>query len=127
MDDRADAVEVFAFDQDAPVTEPFAERALGHDPLVHAEEEDVGLDLLGVDPDALDLGEAIGQTSRVVQILCEAFYVVLQRIQPSRRDDARLTHAAAEHLTEPVGPLDELGGSQNHGSDRRAEAFGEAE
>ena len=106
---------------------PPAELLAGEAGAAHVEDHDVGLDPVGVDRDAGQLRQPARQTPRALVVLGQAVDVVLQRVDPGGRDDARLAHRAAEALLEDPGLLDERARARQHGADRRAEALGQVE
>ena len=54
-------------------------------------------------------GQPVRQPAGVPMIVGEPIDVVLERVQPGRRQDAGLTHAAAEHLADAMDAVDERG------------------
>ena len=68
-----------------------------------------------------------GENLRVVVIDLQPLGAILERDDPSRREHARLSHAAAEHLADRAAALDEVAAADDHRSDRSAKPFAEAE
>ena len=74
-----------------------------------------------------DLGERRPPGPLRRRDLDEPRAVVLERVQRARREDARLAHAAAEHLAVVARLGDERARPGERRADRRAEALGEAD
>jgi hypothetical protein len=63
-----------------------------------------------IDPEA-EPREPLREPARIRVVFGQAIQVVLERVETRRRQDAGLTHAAAEHLSHPVDAADHLGGA----------------
>ena len=95
--------------------------------VVDLDVDDVGVHAVEVDRESADGGDPLGEAARVAVVLGEPGDVVLERVQTRGGEHADLAHAAAEHLAQPVGLGDQLATARDHGADRRAESFGEAD
>src|SRR4051812_44326024 len=83
------------------------ELVVAHAGAADVEVQDVGLRLGRVQLDAVDLREAASEQLRVRMIFRESIDVMLERIDTSGGDDARLPHRAAEDVLESPRSLDE--------------------
>ena len=59
-------------------------------------------------------------------IVFQARHVIFESIQTRRRQNTRLAHAAAGHLTPAIGALDVIRIADQQGTHRRTQPFGEA-
>src|SRR3954468_11428547 len=93
----------------------------------HPEDDDVRLDGRGVELDARQQREPLGQALGARVVLGQARDVMLERVEPGGGDDARLAHGAAEHLLPAPRLLDEGRRAGQARADRGAEALGEVQ
>ena len=68
----------------------------------------VGLDLFHGDVEAGDGRQALGETAGVDVVFFETLGHLFEGEEAGRREDADLTHAAAEHLAKTAGLVDEV-------------------
>jgi len=74
--------------------------------VAHLHVDHVGLHWLDAEP---GLAQAFGQIVRVGMVIRQTLDVVIQRVQPRRREQTGLTHAAADHFAQATGLADQLG------------------
>ena len=89
------------------------------------DEDDVGLDLIHIDAHPRHLGQGGAQGPRIGMVLGQTLDIVLQRVEPGGRDNARLAHGAAELVLEAPGSFDEIGRPGQNRTDRRTQPLGE--
>src|SRR5439155_17818084 len=66
---------------------------------IDLERDDVRDDPIGVDPDAADLGESLGERLRVSMILPKTVAHLLEPDERRGRDDTGLSHRTAQELS----------------------------
>ena len=93
----------------------------------HREDDDVGLHGGGIELDAGQRGEALGQPPGARVVVGQALDVVVERVEAGGGDDARLAHGAAQHLLPAPRLLDEGRRAGQARADRGAEALGEVQ
>src|SRR5262245_26911914 len=76
---------------------------------IKLQEENIGFYLLRIDTQTACTADAFGEQFGMLVILSQAFDVVLESIQTSRRKDPNLTHATTKHLAIAVRPADKVG------------------
>ena len=93
------------------------------------EEDDVGPKSAPrrLDREPVDLVDAVREPRRPIVVLAESRKLVVERVQGRAGEDARLPHAAPEHLAESAGPLDESGAPDQGAPDRCSQSLGEAD
>src|SRR6267378_2394207 len=89
------------------------------------EEHDVGLDARGIQANAGQPREPLGQPPRVGVIVGQTLDVMPERVDAARGDDAGLAHGAAHLLLAAPRLVDERARAGHGRADRRAEALGE--
>src|SRR5579863_3954428 len=96
--DHADSACSDAVCEDAVALELLAELTWSVAGLFNVEDDDVGLDGCGIDVDAWQLREALGEEARVFVIACKLSRPFFKRDESGGSEDASLTHAAAQAL-----------------------------
>src|SRR6267378_827739 len=89
------------------------------------EEHDVRLDARGIQANAGQPREPLGQPPRVGVIVGQTLDVMPERVDAARGDDAGLAHGAAHLLLAAPRLVDERARAGHGRADRRAEALGE--
>src|SRR4029077_7724308 len=103
------------------------ERA-GFDPRrVHFERDDVRDDAVGVDADAADLGETLRERFRVAVVVRQSVAHLLEPDERGSRDDAGLSHRAAEELSHAPRLRDRVRAAAEDRTDGRGESLRETE
>lgn len=90
------------------------------------EEDHVGLDVVGIEFEPGDVGEALGETLGVGVIVGEPFAVVIEGVEGGGGEDAALAHRATEHFAEASDAGDGPSIARNGGPGGAAQALGEA-
>ena len=120
----ADAAIIDGVHQDAALFEPGADiggrEAGGRD----VKDDDVGIDLGGIDQHPGDLGEPLGENARVGVIDGELRGGFFERDESRGGEHTGLPHATAETLAVEARFGHEIGGTGEDGADRRTESFG---
>ena len=94
---------------------------------VNLKDDDVGVDAVGVNGQAVNVGQAGGQAAGVGVVVGETLNHGVQGYQASGGQHAGLPHAAAHHLAPLARAGDELFGAAQHGTDRAGQRFGQTE
>ena len=92
-----------------------------------AEDDDVGIDAVGLQGEAVGGFDGFGQYLCVGMVVFEALAVVLKSIEGAGGDDAVLPHGAAKKFSMAAGFLDGVFGAGEGGADRCAQALAEAD
>ena len=101
-------------------------RGFGHF-LVDVEDDDVGLDAIGVNGEAVDVGQPLGQAAGILMVFGQPVHHAVQGHQPGGGQDTGLAHAATHHLAPSMGLFDEIFGAHQHRTHRAAQGLGQAE
>ena len=94
--------------------------------VADVDEDDVRLDRLQIDGEAVEIRGRLGESASVDMIIRETFAIVLERVEGTCRDDPRLAEPAPVHLLEPAPAIDYIAGSGERRPHRGAETFREA-
>src|SRR5438445_3295949 len=81
---------------------------------IELQEENIGFHLLRIDAQTACTADAFGEQLSVLMVLSQALDVVLQGVEPRRRDDPNLAHAATEHLAVAYCPADKVRAASQH-------------
>ena len=95
--------------------------------VAEGEDDDVALHGVEVDFDIGDGRDGFGEQAGVGVIFVEACGHLLEGDETGGGEDAGLAHAAAEGLADGSSAVDIVLGSDEHGADRSAESFRQAE
>ena len=90
---------------------------MGPVPGGDVEEDDVGVDVVGVYTDAVDFREALCEFLGVLVVFVEAFDHVVEGVDAGGSDDAYLSHSGAEHLAPASGSGDEVFAADDDAAD----------
>ena len=98
-----------------------------HAGLGALEDDDIGADRVGVDSDAVDETQVLGDDVSILMIFGESLDHFVEGDDSGRSQDAGLSHGAAEELSDAVGLVDECFLAAEERADGGAESFGHAE
>lgn len=127
MGDEADLGRAGGEAEDAGGFELGDEFGGGAEAGLDAEDDDVGIDAVGLKREAVGGADRLGEDLGVGVVVLEAVTVVLQSVESAGGDDAVLPHGTAEELAVAAGFFDHVLRASQGGADRGTEAFAEAD
>src|ERR1700675_2415558 len=125
--DHAHGVDGGVLGPDAALVQGVAEFDGVHAGGAAIEDDNVGFYRSGINFQAGNSRDALGRVTRVGVVLMQARRRMFEGQKARSGNDANLAHSAAEHFAIDAGALDKFAGAEDHGPDRSAEAFREAE